>query len=117
MHEPWSRKPSDPPGFASHKAELFRGKLTKQSGHMQEQGTLCILLSGEDRSHPGPKQGLARAAAQLHDSPEEPEHSNLQQSKATGSRKGRGLPLPAHPHTLPAPKAPSTPQPAEQAFP
>lgn len=76
-------------------------------------------------SYPGPKQGLARAAAQLHcNSPKGPDHNNWQQSKAMGRRNGRVravLPLPAHPHVpsphTPGPKAPSIPQPTEQAFP
>lgn len=78
-------------------------------------------------SYPGPKQSLARAAAQLHNSPKDPDHNNLQQSKAVGRRKGRVravLPSPAHPHvpspltaTTSGPNTQSILQPSEQTLP
>lgn len=90
-------------GICFSQSRAPSGELTKRSGHglhMQEQGSLCNFPSGEGMSYPGPKQSLARAAAQLHNSPKDPDQHNLQQGKAVGRRKGRVravLPSPAHP--------------------
>lgn len=113
MHEPWSREPSEPVGFASSLGGAPKAIGAGADPHMNEQSTLCPqhLSLRRTQELPRTKQSLARAG----NSPEEPDHESPQQSKAMGRRKGREravLPPPAHPH-VPSPHTatpgPSTP--------
>lgn len=93
MHEPWSRKPSEPLGFTSHKAELLRGSSQSiRAGadlHMQEQGSLCIAVRRAQellRTKAKPGQSCCSAGQQ----PQGPRPQQPAAKQSHGQEEGQG---------------------------